>query len=227
MTEPSAPDVVVLCAHGTADPAGRQTVVDLGWAVARARPDLQVELAYVDVQEPKVADVVGRWAATSRVRVVPLLLSTGYHVQVDIADAIRPWPTASATGPLGPHPLLTRLLRDRLVQAGAQPGNQVVLAAAGSSRPDAAHDVEQVRDDLAALWDGPVAIGYGSATAPSVRQAVTTARAAGIGRVVVASYLLAPGYFNQLLADAGADLVTTPLGADPLVVAVVEDRLRE
>jgi len=42
--------------------------------------------------------------------------------------------------------------------------------------------------------------------------------------VVVASYLLSPGLFADSLRDAGADLVSAPLGDAPEVAAVVLER---
>lgn len=66
-------------------------------------------------------------------------------------------------------------------------------------------------------------VGYGAGCAPSVPDAVEAARADG-RRVVLASYLLAPGFFHDRLQTAGADLVTAPVGADRRVAAIVADR---
>ena len=54
--------------------------------------------------------------------------------------------------------------------------------------------------------------------------AVLAARRGGASRVVVASYLLAPGHFHDKLAGAGADLVTAPLLPDERIAAVLLDR---
>ena len=69
-------------------------------------------------------------------------------------------------------------------------------------------------------------VAYGSGARPSVPDAVAGARAAGASRVVVASYLLAPGFFHDRLLTAGADVVTAPLAPDDRLVAVVLDRYR-
>jgi len=53
---------------------------------------------------------------------------------------------------------------------------------------------------------------------------VTAARRGGAERVVVASYLLAPGHFHDKLADSGADAVTAPLLPDGRIAAVLLDR---
>ncbi|HEY9323828.1 MAG TPA: sirohydrochlorin chelatase, partial [Agromyces sp.] len=56
------------------------------------------------------------------------------------------------------------------------------------------------------------AVGFLSAAEPRLADAIAAVRASGGGhRVVAASYLLAPGYFQDLASAAGADLVTEPL----------------
>jgi sirohydrochlorin ferrochelatase len=119
------------------------------------------------------------------------------------------------------------VLFDRLVQAGADPRDPltaVVLAAAGSSDPRSVADVEDTADLLQRCWAGPVTTGYGSAARPPVPDAVLAARRGGAERVVVASYLLAPGHFHDKLAGAGADVVTAPLLPDERIAAVLLDR---
>ena len=127
---------------------------------------------------------------------MPLLLSGGYHVHVDIAGAVAGSTGTVAARPLGPDPRLVEVLHDRLVEAGADPRDPltaVVLAAAGSSDVRAVADVENTADLLQRTWAGPVTTGYGSAATPPVPDAVAAARRAGAERVVVAAYLLAPG----------------------------------
>jgi sirohydrochlorin ferrochelatase len=120
------------------------------------------------------------------------------------------------------------VLVDRLAEAGATDADAVVLAAAGSSDPRAAGDVEWIAEAMRARRTGPVSVGYGAGCDPRVPDAVATARAAAPGaRVVIASYLLAPGYFHDQLIKAGADVVTAPLGADPRVAAIVVSRYEE
>ena len=57
-----------------------------------------------------------------------------------------------------------------------------------------------------------VSVGFISAATPPLRHAISNARAAhGAGRVIVSTYLLAPGYFYDLASASGADVVTSPL----------------
>jgi sirohydrochlorin ferrochelatase len=62
---------------------------------------------------------------------------------------------------------------------------------------------------------------------PTVADAVAAARASAPGGpVTVASYLLAPGFFQRRLEESGADVVTGPVAPHPLVVDLVLARYR-
>src|SRR4051812_6751987 len=220
--------VLVACAHGTRSPTGRRLIGELALAARALRPGLVTTAAFVDVQPPTVVDVVAELSAAGRPAVVvPLLLSGGYHVHVDIAGAVASSDTTIAARPLGPDPRLAAVLHDRLMAAGADPLDPltaIVLAAAGSSDPRSVADVEDTADLLQRSWAGPVTTGYGSAARPAVPDAVAAARRAGADRVLVAAYLLAPGHFADKLAGAGADAVTAPLLPDERVAEILLDR---
>ena len=159
------------------------------------------------------------------VTLVPLLLSSGYHDRVDLPAAVADArPDAVQVPVLGPDPLLADALADRLAEAGLAGVDAVVLAAAGSSDPDAVASVHIQATALAARTGRPVSAGFGSAAAPSVADAVATARSGGAGTVAIAPYLLAPGHFADRLADAGADGVAAPLGPHPAVVSLILER---
>ena len=220
---------LVLCAHGTRDPLGRETVRAVVAAVAVRLPEATVLEAYVDVHGPELAEVVAGLPVGERVSgvVVPLLLAGGYHVHVDIAQAVAGRPDVVATPALGPDDRLVEVVLDRLRASGAEQGCAVVLAPAGSSDARAQADSAVVAERLAQRWGGPVTVGYAAGPVPSVADAVRTARAEpGGGPVAVASYLLAPGFFQQRLEESGADVVTGPLAPDDRIVEVVVERYR-
>ena len=225
--------VLVACSHGTRSATGRAVVEELRAAVRRARPGLEVHAAHVDVQEPELGAVLAELSAAGRrAVVVPLLLYSGYHVRVDIADALRPTGGLAVAAPaLGPDDVVTNVVVHRLEEAlgaGLESWDgSVVLAAAGSSDARAAADVETAVASLAARLGRPVTSGFLSAQTPTVADAVAAARAAGAGRVAVASYLLAPGVFSARLASAGADVVAEPLGPHPELVRLVLSRFDE
>jgi sirohydrochlorin ferrochelatase len=228
VARPGSAPVLVACAHGTRNPTGRRLVAELALAARRLRPGLTTTAAFVDVQPPTVADVVAELISAGRSAVVvPLLLSGGYHVHVDIARAVDGARDAVAARPLGPDPRLVEVLAERLVAGGADPSDPrtaVVLAAAGSSDPRSVSDVEATAALLQDRWAGRVTTGYGSAARPRLPDAVAAARDSGASRVVVAAYLLAPGHFHDKLAGAGADAVTAPLLPDDRIAGVLLDR---
>jgi sirohydrochlorin ferrochelatase len=216
---PSGPGPVLIgCAHGTRLPAGRRAIALLRLDIAKVRPEIEVRAAHVDVQKPALNDVVRRFADQGRlIVVVPLLLSTGYHIRVDIAQAVESaGGLAVAAASLGPDPVLIEVLQQRLAESGAGPADPVVLAAAGSSDPQAGADVEQIVAALAERRGAPVGMGFLASAQPTVAEAVATARRANPGRpVAIASYLLAPGFFADRLLTAGADHVAAPLAPHP------------
>jgi len=219
---------LVLCAHGTRDAVGRETVQGIWSAVARRLPDVTVLEAYVDVHGPELDEVVeglprADGSGLSGV-VVPLLLAAGYHVHVDIARAVATRRDVLTSSALGPDDRLVDLVVHRLREAGAPAGTPLVLAPAGSSDPRAQADSAEVARRLEVTWGGPVTLGYAAGPAPTVADAVRTARLARGGAVAVASYLLAPGFFQRRLEDSGADVVSAPLAPDARIVDVVVER---
>jgi sirohydrochlorin ferrochelatase len=205
---------LVAVAHGSADPRAAAAIGELMPLVARRAadrglsvPDLRV--AYLGHAAPSVPQVMRTFGPDTQVTVLPLLLTAAYHSKTDIprvlarAGAARLNVTYGA--PLGPHPLLLRALERRLPEAAFEDPAEtgVVLAAAGSSDPGANATIA----GLAAQWQAAagwfaVRPAYASAVSPAPAQAVTELLRAGARRVVVASYLLAPGLFADRIRDA-------------------------
>lgn len=200
---------LVAISHGTDSIRGRALVGGLVAAIRSRFPDTHG--GFVDVLQPDVARVLGKLPPGQPAVVVPLLLSAGYHVRVDLAEAAAAADRAvTVTGALGPDDGLVGLLAGRLAEVGAGPDDEIVMAAAGSSDPAAVADCRVMADRLAAMLGRPIEIGFLSAATPTLPEAVAAARATG-HRVVVATYLLAPGYFLDLVEACGADVVTPPL----------------
>jgi len=233
----------------------------LGVVAARARASgadggrLDVRAAFLDHCAPSLPAVLGSLddGRPCSCVVVPLLLTAAYHSKSDIPAQLAAAANAAAGGgvraaggvavrcaaTLGPHPLLLAALERRLREAGVdldsaagRARTAVVLAAAGSSDPAANATIA----DLAARWQRDrgwraVVPAYASAAGPSPAEAVAALRADRRGPVVVATYLLAPGYFADKIraasVEAGAAAVSGVLGAAPEVADVVLARYRE
>lgn len=228
--------VLVAVAHGSRDPLAAASVDEL-MSLVRSRyrgPAMELRTAYLGHAAPLLPQVLGSIEPGRRVTVLPLLLTAAYHSKTDIPRLLaRGAHQVAYADPLGPHPLLLRALQRRLTQAVRvnHGGTAVVLAAAGSSDPAANATVA----GLAAQWQAEggwyaVRPAFASAAGPTVADAVTGLYRDGARKVVVATYLLAPGYFaDRIRRDAlaaGARAVSAALGAAPEVADVVIDRYR-
>jgi sirohydrochlorin ferrochelatase len=203
---------LIAAAHGTADPRGIREVHELVRLMARQRPDVPVSLGFVDVDVPALPSLVGRVVADSnQAVVVPLLLSSGYHVYVDIAAEVSRRPGRVEAAPaLGPDPVLAEVMADRLGDLSRV--DRVVMAAAGSSDRRALDDCTETAALLAARIDRPVEVGYVSGAGEHVASVLARTP----GRVAVATYLLASGFFaDRVKRLAGGRHVSPPLGPDP------------
>jgi sirohydrochlorin ferrochelatase len=192
--------------------------------MVRQRPELRISLGFVDLDLPALPDLVRRVVADSnQAVVVPLLLSSGYHVYVDVAAEVDRYPgQVHAAAALGPDPVLVEILADRLGDTSRV--DHVVLAAAGSSDSRALLDCEETAALLADRVHRPVTVGYLS----GVGERLSTVLDRTPGRVAVATYLLAPGFFaSHTRRLAGRRPVSPPLGADPRLAAVAVRRYDE
>jgi sirohydrochlorin ferrochelatase len=225
---------LLVVAHGTRDPEGAASTEALVARVRELRPDLSVRCCYLDLVSPSLPEALARLHGP--VVLVPLLLGAGYHVRVDIPDAVA---TARAAAPdldavhvadaLGPHPLLIDALTDRLAEAGWRPGQDaVVLAAAGSTDPDANADAVTMAALLRDRHPGTAVVpSYLCAAGPTPAEAVSSLRAAGHDRVALAEYLLSPGFFARKAARSGASTTSAPLGPHDAIARLVTLRYEE
>lgn len=243
MTDP----VLLLVAHGTRNPAGVEVIARLADSVSAALAEsasgpladsvgegrsasahgVSVRVAFVDVLGPSPADVLRELPDDAPVVAVPAFLASGYHVHADLPREITEsgHRHVHVTPALGPDPALARVMGERLRAAGVASSDHVVLAAAGSSDVRALADVRTAADQLADVMQCPVEVAYVATGEPRVADVVGAATASG-ARVVVASYLLAPGLFHTRLGSTGAAAVTDPLGVHPGVTALIVDRYR-
>ncbi|HEY5835985.1 MAG TPA: sirohydrochlorin chelatase [Streptomyces sp.] len=230
METPAVPrPTLVAVAHGSRDPRALWTVQALLDRVRARRPELDVRLGHVELNEPLLDDTLAGLRGDAVL--VPLLLGRGHHVKRDLPAALAgaPHVRGVVAAPLGPHPLLAEALDARLAEAGWQAGGQaVVLAAAGSRDPDSAVDTGRTAALLSARLGGvPVLPAYASAAAPTVPEAVAALAARGLRRVAVASYFTAPGLFATQAASAAPWIVAAPLGAHEAMARLVLHRYDE
>ncbi len=217
---------LIAVAHGTKNVDGVAELRRLTNLVRTALPEVRVELCFVDVIDPRLPEMLDRLPGPCVV--VPLLLATGYHVKTDIPEAVTGRADVVVTAPIGPDEKVSRAVQHRLEQARATGAgdvaepvgeDDVIVMSAGSSDPEARHQLAQVAVHLG-QWNTH-AVSFGQITND------TAPIASASPTVQVANYLLAPGYFNDLLQrDALGLVVGRPIGAHPLVAEVIVDRYR-
>jgi sirohydrochlorin ferrochelatase len=220
--------VLLAVAHGSRDPAAQECVRSLTRRVSALAGGIRVRTAFVQNATPSLAEGLHDAAAlagAAGVVVVPLLLSSGYHLSSDIAAAARAAGVPVAA-PLGPDPRLTGALADRLAGAGVPGDVPVVLAAAGSRDPRALAGTRRQAAMLAARRGTPVVAGFASAARPTVDEAVSFLASLTGQPVAVATYLLAPGLFHDRLRLGAGRWVSAPIGDHPAAAEVVVGSFR-
>ncbi|WP_255953681.1 sirohydrochlorin chelatase [Streptomyces odontomachi] len=239
MHRPDSAPALLVIAHGSRDPRHAATVHALVARVRAMRPGLTVATGFLEFNLPSVTCALESLAAQGVREVVaqPLLLNRAYHAKSDIPTVLRRAPArldVRQAAVLGPSPLLVTALERRLGEAGVRPGQRastgVVLAAAGSTDPEAI----EVTGALARQWqrDGWYAVrpafaaGTGRRTdVPDTATAVRRLRAEGARRIAVARYVLAPGFLPDRIArgaaEAGAEVLAEVLGPAPEVAQVL------
>lgn len=212
--------MLVTVAHGTRNLSGNEVARELT-AAAALRLGGRAIASYVELSDPLFADVMKR--LTEPAVVVPLLLSTGFHMRVDIPEAAAEAGVTVTLGrPLGPDPRLAQAQVARLVDAGAHRGQRVVLVAAGSSEEAATADQLSAVAYLSRAWDGQVALatlsGHGERPSDVIRPGDA-----------VSPYLLSPGFFHdRLRREAPADVIVADvMGSHECLVDLIVERATE
>ncbi|MCX5381904.1 sirohydrochlorin chelatase [Streptomyces sp. NBC_00083] len=208
--------MLVLAVHGSPAPGTGRTIARLV-----QRLDRPALVGHLDAQCPSLADVLARHPGAT---VVPLLLGNGYHRTVDIPALTRRHHCTLTEGLAG-EPDVARAVHERLVAAGG-PGDAIVVAGAGSTRPGGIDGTRAVARELSRTHpDLPVVDAYCSAARPTVPDRVEALRRAGFRRITIATHLLAPGRFTRALeATPGVHAVSAPIADHPLIARLVLNR---
>lgn len=241
---PNVPALLTI-AHGTRDPRGAEEMEAL-LSVLRSRHAAPVENGWLeDFATPSVPEAAQRLidAGAQQVVTVPFLNFGAYHAKTDVPAAL-----AGLSGEvhvahgrvLGLHAALFALARARIdaVSDAADRADEVlVVAASGSSDPDANSDVAKAARFLAEgtghRW---VEHTFAGVTWPSIEQVLRRAAAAGARRAVVFNWSLLAGLLEQRIAttaeqvgaETGMEIVEAGrFGPDPLVAEAVLDRYTE
>ena len=200
------------------------------------RPDLDVRLAFLELNEPNFTDVLAGLPDSRRAVVAPLLLASAYHARLDIPKQIA---RAGAHGirqadVLGEDDRLVSVLRERLAELGVSPLDDdlgVMVVAIGSSNTAANARTARVAARLASgtRWAGATT-AFATRREQSVARAAGYLRRQGARRLVIAPWFLAPGLLTDGVSKFARDNgipMAAPLGAHRLVAETVLDRYEQ
>lgn len=203
----SAPSLL-LVAHGSGDPEATVNVLAVRDRVQALRPEIACAAGFLERQGPTAAEALR--SLPRPVVVVPFLLAAAFHARIDIAGLVVEGVVAADV--LGDDAALVRVAADRL---GDLPG-AVVLATAGTSDAGANAVTARFAERVSAALRRPVAVGFASASEPTVAQAISSVSSP----VVVLRWVLSPGTFaDRIAADAHAvgAACTDVIGDHPVV----------
>ncbi len=91
MIKTPVPPHILLLAHGSRQPDWARPFEAVLASLRRARPDLSVELAYLEFMQPTLRAALDTAGAGGcrRLDIVPLFLGAGGHLQRDIPQTVR------------------------------------------------------------------------------------------------------------------------------------------
>lgn len=226
-------NTLILTAHGSRDPRSGANARAVADRLRKTRPDIEVRLAFLELNAPSLVDVLSGLPDKRRAVVTPLLLAGAYHARLDIPEQIA---RAGAHGirqadVLGEDDRLVSVLRERSAALGVSPLDEdlgVVVVAIGSSDAAANARTARVASKLAAGtgWAG-TAMAFATRPEASVAHAANRLRSRGARRVVIAPWFLAPGRITDGVSTYARDNgipMAAPLGAHRLVAETVLDR---
>ena len=117
---PAPHSAIILFAHGARDPQWAAPFRRMVARLRAARPDLPVQLAFLELMQPALADAVAGMAADGikRITLVPLFLAQGGHLKEDLPRLLEnirrshPGITIDVTEAIGDSEVLTSAIAD-------------------------------------------------------------------------------------------------------------------
>jgi sirohydrochlorin cobaltochelatase len=203
---------LLIAGHGTADATGAEEFRRFTRRVGQ-RLDAPVAGGFIELSPPPLGEAVATLVAggARRLAAVPLMLVAAGHVKGDIPAALARERTRHAGlsvaygRPLGAHPTVLALLRERLAAVDADGDTTVLLVGRGSSDPDANAEVARAARLLAETTPvAAVEYAFVSLAEPGVPAGLDRCRALGAKRVAVLPYFLFTGVLPRRVAAQAA-----------------------
>jgi sirohydrochlorin cobaltochelatase len=219
-------------------------MAELAALVAAGRPDLAVDVGFLEMTDPPAGVVIDRLvdSGCDPVTVLPLVLLGAGHAKSDVPALVLDARSRHRTvdvrfgSPLGVTRLPVSILGQSVIDAGGA-GLPLLVIARGTSDPDANGDAFKAAR-LIGEWTGApfVHVGFSGVTGPTVAEAADIFPRLGYRRFAVAWWYLCYGRLIErgrselgaLAAAEGVDIVDAGyLGPDPRLVPLILERYEE
>ena len=244
---------IVVAGHGSRDPDGIREFESLIGLIRARAPQHVVNHGYLEFASPTIDQAIAANLASNQRQVVmvPGVLLAATHAKNDMPSELlayaRAYPEIDFhfAAPLGLHPLLLQLVRERIIAAEAASPHTfrrdescLVLVGRGTTDPDANGEVAKfARMIEEGMGFGAATVCYSGTAKPLVGDGLRAAARLGYARLVVVPFFLFDGVLVKRIyaaADALQEresalevLKAGYLGVHPHVADVMIDRARE
>lgn len=227
---------LLIVGHGTRDETGaeefRRFVKRVG---DRGTGAEAVAGGFIELSAPPLKDAMAELVAAGHrdVAAVPLILLAAGHAKGDIPAALarereRHSGLRTRYGrPLGVHPVLLELLRERLAASSQPTPDAILLVGRGTTDPDANSDLYRA---ARLLWETSSALGieqvepaFVSLAHPSVSEGLDRLRTLGARRITVLPYFLFPGILPTRIVEQVEQYAVAQPGLELAVADVIGD----
>jgi sirohydrochlorin cobaltochelatase len=242
-------DTVLVVGHGSREESGNQEIREFVDIWRTRRPDLRIELCFIEFAPPELNASLSAVAASSRrLLVVPLILNAAGHVKMEIPEAIEMARIACPQTQflLAPHltacdPILAILKRRLRKAMGAldmpdPTTTGVVLVGRGSSDRGANGEMAKMARWLLEEGDHElVDLAFTGITWPRLERVVQRQVLLGMRQIVVLPYYLYTGTLMQRIHRQAGHLrgqypqvrfaCTEHFGLEPEIFALMDQRV--
>jgi sirohydrochlorin cobaltochelatase len=243
---------VLIAGHGSRDPEGIAEFLTLAGHYRRHRPNVTVEIGFLEFARPTIQEGVDRLAQTgaSTIVVLPGVLMAAGHAKNDMACEVRlarqryPQLDIRMGAALDVQPQLLQLCRLRYQEALADrpaadaSDTLLLLVGRGSSDPDANSNIAKVARFLQEGYPtGWTAQAFSGIARPLLEEAMPVCERMGFRRIVVQPYFLFTGVLLKRIygyvaerrqARPDLEIIATPhLQAHALLIEALAQRVDE
>ena len=239
-----ADDGLLLVGHGSNCAISGSEMSTIARHVSATRPDLAVELGYLEMSYPPAGIALDRLVArgVQRITIMPMMLLAAGHSKSDVpavvVEARLKYPNVPIVygRPFGVDHALCAIAHDNLAAVGAT-GLPLLVIARGTSDPDANGEACRASRLVAEFEKAPFVItGFSGVTGPRVPEALDMCARLGATKLAVFSWFICNGKLVQRIladerafaAERGIEIVDAGyFGPDPRLVPIILERYRE